>query len=169
MIDICKKLMLRVAELMEIILAIFLVMVLILVIGRTVIQETPLIWTEGASIHHYLEESLTLAIAIEFVKMLSLHTPGTLIEVLLFAVARHMLVETLTPLQTLAMIVCICALFAARKYLLTSHDQRGMNEHTQSSRGLLRDLADLRKRREREKERRDRESVRKVNHMKEHS
>ena len=87
MTDIFKKLMLRVAEFMEIILAIYLVVVLILVIGRTIVVETPMIFTEMTSIHHFLELSLTLAVAIEFVKMLCMHTPGTLIEV--YATTMH--------------------------------------------------------------------------------
>ncbi|MDO5132578.1 MAG: hypothetical protein Q4D81_06315 [Eubacteriales bacterium] len=144
MVDVLKKMMLHVAEFMEIILAIYLVAVLVMIIGRTVVCETPLIWAEDASIHHFLEESLMLAIAIEFVKMLSMHTPGTLIEVLLFAIARHMIVESLTPLQTLLLVCSIVVLFAARKYLLTAHDQKGMNEHVHGARGILKEMAKLR-------------------------
>lgn len=152
MTDIFKKLMLRVAEFMEIILAIYLVVVLILVIGRTIVVETPMIFTEMTSIHHFLELSLTLAVAIEFVKMLCMHTPGTLIEVLLFAIARHMIVESLTPFQNLVIVLSIVALFAARKYLLTAHDQRGMNEHAHGTHHILKDLIKLREERKELKE-----------------
>lgn len=147
MTDILKKLMLRVAEFMEIILAIYLVVVLVLVIGRTIIVETPTIFTEGTAIHHFLEGSLTLAVAIEFVKMLCMHTPGTLIEVLLFAIARHMIVESLTPVQNLLIVIAIVILFAARKYLLTAHDQKGMNEHASGTHGIIQDLIRLREER----------------------
>ena len=125
MANVLKKMMLRVSEYLEIVLAVYLVIVLVMVIARTVVTETPLIFTEGASIHHFLEGSLTLAIAIEFVKLLCMHTPGTLIEVLLFAIARHMIVEHLSPLQ--------------------NHDQKGMNEHANSTHGIIQDLLDLRK------------------------
>ena len=152
MTDIFKKLMLRVAEFMEIILAIYLVVVLILVIGRTIVVETPMIFTEMTSIHHFLELSLTLAVAIEFVKMLCMHTPGTLIEVLLFAIARHMIVESPTPFQNLVIVLSIVALFAARKYLLTAHDQRGMNEHAHGTHHILKDLMKLREERKELKE-----------------
>lgn len=145
MVNVLKKLMLRISEYLEIVLAVYLVIVLVLVIGRTVILETPLIFTESASIHHFLEGSLTLAIAIEFVKMLCMHTPGTLIEVLLFAIARHMIVEHLTPLQNLVIVISIAVLFAVRRYLLTVHDQRGMNEHANSTHGIIQDLLNLRR------------------------
>lgn len=147
MADILKKLMLRVAEVIEIILAVYLVVVILLVIGRTIVTETPMIFAEGTSVHHFLETSLTLAVAIEFVKMLCMHTPGTLIEVLLFAIARHMIVESPTPFQNLLIVLSIVALFAARKFLLTSHDQKGMSEHASSTRGIIRDLIRLREER----------------------
>lgn len=140
MVHSIKKMMLLISEYIEIILAIYLIVVILLVIGRTVIVETPLIFTENTSIHHFLEGSLTIAIAIEFVKMLSMHTPGTLIEVLLFAIARHMIVEHLTPLQNLLIVISIGILFAARRYLLTSHDQKGMNEHGGPAHGFAEEL-----------------------------
>lgn len=145
MANVLKKMMLRVSEYLEIVLAVYLVIVLILVIGRTLVVETPLIFTEGASIHHFLEGSLTLAIAIEFLKLLCMHTPGTLIEVLLFAIARHMIVEHLTPLQNLLIVISIAVLFLIRKYSLTTHDQKGMNEHANSTNGIIQDLLDLRR------------------------
>lgn len=145
MVGIMKKIMLQVTEYLEIILAVYLTVVLILVIGRTIVVETPFIFTEGTSIHHFLEGSLTLAVAIEFVKMLCMHTPGTLIEVLLFAIARHMIVEHLTPVQNLLIVFAIGILFAVRKYLLTSHDQKGMNEHASGTSGIVDDLRKLRR------------------------
>ena len=148
MTDVLKKMMLRVAEFMEIVLAIYLIIVLVLVIGRTIVLETPTIFTQRTSIHHFLEGSLTLAIAIEFVKMLCMHTPGTLIEVLLFAIARHMIVESLTPAQNLLIVISIVTLFAARKYLLTAHDQKGMNEHATGTHGIVQDLVRLREERQ---------------------
>ena len=144
MVDVSKKILLRVAEFMEIVLAVYLIAVLVMVIGRTIVYETPLIFTEHASIHHFLEGGLTLAIAIEFVKMLCMHTPGTLIEVLLFAIARHMIVESLTPLQSLTIVLAIVVLFAARKFLLTSHDQKGMSEHQHGTHGIIRDFLRMR-------------------------
>ena len=152
MVNALKKMMLHLSEYVEIILAIYLLIVICLVIGRTVMLETPLIFTEGASLHHFLEASLTIAVSIEFLKMLCMHTPGTLIEVLLFAIARHMIVESPTPFQNLVIVLSIVALFAARKYLLTAHDQRGMNEHAHGTHHILKDLIKLREERKELKE-----------------
>lgn len=129
MIHDSKKMLMEIAEFLEIVLAVLMIIILVLIILRTALTQTPLIFTEGASIHHYLEEALMLTIAIEFVKMLCMHTPGTIIEVLLFAIARHMIVESLPPVQNLIIVLAIVILFAARKYLLTGHDQKGMTGH----------------------------------------
>lgn len=129
MIHDSKKVLMEIAEFLEIVLAVLMIIILVLIIIRTAITQTPLIFTEGASIHHFLEEALMLTIAIEFVKMLCMHTPGTIIEVLLFAIARHMIVESLPPLQNLIIVLAIVILFATRKYLLTGHDQKGMTGH----------------------------------------
>jgi hypothetical protein len=40
----------------------------------------------------FLGYAMTLVIAIEFIKMLLRHTPGSIIEVLLFAMARKLII-----------------------------------------------------------------------------
>lgn len=68
-------------------------------------------------------KALSLAIGVEFVKMLCRHTPSIVIEVLLFATARQMVVEHLSPLNTLLGIVSIAILFGTRKFLFCSFDE----------------------------------------------
>lgn len=65
----------------------------------------------------FLENALNLIVGVEFIKMLCRHTPGSAIEVLLFAIARQMVVEHTSPLENLVTIVTIALLFAIRKYL----------------------------------------------------
>lgn len=50
--------------------------------------------------------------------MLAKHTPGSAIEVLLFAIARQMVVEHTSPLENLIGIVTIALIFAIRKFLV---------------------------------------------------
>ena len=52
------------------------------------------------------------------VKMLAKHTAETLLEVLMFALARQMVVVHETMIDTLIGIVALGAIFAIRKYLL---------------------------------------------------
>ena len=80
-----------------------------------------------------MEYAMSLAIGVEFVKMLCTHQPGTIIEVLLFATARQMIVEHLNVYETLVGIGAIAALFAIRKFLFCSfcersHDMPGQSD-----------------------------------------
>ena len=52
--------------------------------------------------------------------MLCKHTPETVVEVLMFATARQMVVEHLLTWETLIGILGIGVLFAIRKYLFLS-------------------------------------------------
>ena len=67
---------------------------------------------------HFLSNALALVVGVEFVKMLCRHTAETVVEVLLFATARQMVVEHLGPVETLVGVLAIGILFAIRKYLL---------------------------------------------------
>ncbi len=64
----------------------------------------------------FLSDALTLVVGLEFVKMLCKHTAETLLEVLMFATARQMVVEHLNTLETLIGVAAIAALFATQKY-----------------------------------------------------
>ena len=58
-----------------------------------------------------------MVIGIEFVKMLAKHSPGSAIEVLLFAIARQMVVEHTSPVENLVSILAILLIFVIREYL----------------------------------------------------
>lgn len=70
-----------------------------------------------------LARALNLAVGVEFVKMLSKHTPNTVIEVLLFATARQMVAEHTGSVETLIGVSTIAILFATRKFLFSSFDE----------------------------------------------
>ena len=61
---------------------------------------------------------LTLVIGVEFIKMLCKHTPDTVIDVLLFAMARQIVIYHENSLDLLLGVVAIVGLFAAKKFLL---------------------------------------------------
>ncbi len=78
----------------------------------------PLSFMEIEGFNEFLSVALSLVVGIEFVNLLCKHTAETLIEVLMFAIARQVIVEHLDTAQTLIGIISIVILFAARKYLL---------------------------------------------------
>lgn len=69
-----------------------------------------------------LESAMNLAIGVEFIKMLCRHTPETVIEVLLFAIARQLVVVHTSPLENLITIISVAVLLAVRKFLLRDDD-----------------------------------------------
>ncbi len=74
----------------------------------------------------YIEDILVTAfnavIVIEFIRMLIKHSMNTIVEVLIFALARGLVVEHEVPLEILIRIVCITILLACRKFLFYEKD-----------------------------------------------
>ncbi|MGE4284634.1 MAG: phosphate-starvation-inducible PsiE family protein [Clostridia bacterium] len=73
----------------------------------------------------FLGYALQLIIGIEFVKMLSKHTPGSVIEVLLFAIARKLIIDHSSSMDLLLGIIAIAILFGIKKFLYTSSFTQG--------------------------------------------
>ena len=66
---------------------------------------------------------LTLVVGIEFVRMLILHTPQSVIEVLLYAVARPVVISHEQAIDHLIGVLAIAVIFVIQKYLM-----KGTNE-----------------------------------------
>lgn len=65
----------------------------------------------------FLEYSFNLVIGIEFVRMLVKHTPGSALQVLLFAIARHLVLDGGSGMDLLLGVLAIAGIFAVRKFL----------------------------------------------------
>ena len=63
---------------------------------------------------------LTFVIGIEFTKMLCKHTPETVMDVLLFAIARQMVIYHDNTIDLLIGTIAIAGLFAAKRYLINN-------------------------------------------------
>ena len=64
-----------------------------------------------------------MIIGVELIKMLYKQTPMTVFEVLLFAIARQIIMAHNEPLHTLVGVISIAILFATRKFLFVKFDQ----------------------------------------------
>lgn len=80
-------------------------------------------FSQEDAINVYLGKAMSLAVGVEFIKMLCKHTPNTVIEVLLFAIARQMIVGHGSIVDTVIGVVAIAILFATRKFLLCEFDE----------------------------------------------
>ena len=96
-----RKTMKNVAAYVELFLSAVLVFVIVVLIIKLIGQCFFDIWQDKIKLEYYMEYIMSLAIGVEFVKMLCTHKPGTIIEVLLFATARQMIVEHLNVYETL--------------------------------------------------------------------
>lgn len=65
----------------------------------------------------FLGHVLLLVVGVELVAMLVMHTPGSVIEVLLYAIARNMLIGSKDAMEFILGIASIAGIFAIRKYL----------------------------------------------------
>lgn len=129
-----NNLSLRIAYVFESILA----MVVLLAVFLGTIDVLRMIWeayiidfqnpVEYSQLNDMLGQILLLVIGVELVVMLSLHIPGALLEVLLYAIARKMLLLPKSGGMTeiLLGVIAIAGIFAIRKYLVTN-DNSNMN------------------------------------------
>ena len=69
-----------------------------------------------AEIRTFLERALDIVIGIEFIKMLAKHSPGSSLEVLLYAIARHMVVGHESAVENLLSVGAIALIFVVRKF-----------------------------------------------------
>ena len=65
----------------------------------------------------FLGHAFTLVIGIEFIKMLAKHTPGSALEVLLYAIARHMIIGNGSAVDNILSLLAIGLIFVIRKFL----------------------------------------------------
>lgn len=112
-----RKIMQQAASYVEIVLAAFLLIVIIFLAGKLIVESVCGIGYENATLEYFLEQVMTLAIGVEFVKMLCTHTPGTVIEVLIFAISRQMIAGHVSGFEALAGVAAIAGLFATHKFL----------------------------------------------------
>ena len=108
----------------EVIVSLILVVAVVMFSIDLVKQLIEIIVSRGdiESFSHFLGNAFQVIIGVEFIKMLCKHTPATVVEVLMFAIARGMVVEHSTPVENLVSIAGIAALFAIRRFLFIDGD-----------------------------------------------
>ena len=81
---------------------------------------------EYSQLNAFLAEALLLVIGVELVVMLSLHIPGAILEVLLYAIARKLILlpKTSGMGDLLLGIIAIGCIFAIKKYLMTDSERK---------------------------------------------
>lgn len=120
-----KTTMFQIANFLELVISVIVAIAIAILACKLFLDALNLssVTQEGDALMVFLGKAMTLAVGVEFIKMLCKHTPGTIIEVLLFAIARQMVVQHMTAFDTLIGVVSIGVLFATRKYLFCNFDE----------------------------------------------
>ena len=92
--------------------------------------------TEVSALSKYLSAVSTIVLCVEFVSMLCTHTMDSVVEVVLMAIARQIIVSHPAAIETLLMVLAIGVLFAVRKFLFID----ALDSRTHHSHSLLREL-----------------------------
>ena len=93
----------------------------ILVVVGIIVRLTGLPYELGQLTSHgmsgYLKYLYDILIAIELIKLLCRHDLSSMVEVLMFAVSRHVIIDHLDVRENLIAVLSIAVLFAIRKFL----------------------------------------------------
>lgn len=126
----------RLTVLLESILAcILLVAIGISIVGVVVNTDVAALFndalTETSAMQRYLSIVSTIVLCVEFVSMLCTHTVDSVVEVVLMAIARQIIVSHPAAFDTLLMVLAIVLLFVIRKFLFVDAlDSRHNHSHS---------------------------------------
>ena len=107
----------KILHTLEVVIA---VITLIVLIGMLALEIYRMFTEAGYfdTVDTYLHHILTLVVGLEFVRMLLDMTPANTLEVLIVAIARHVILSHDDPLSNVACVLCIAGLFATRRFLI---------------------------------------------------
>ena len=122
--ELISHLLKQVAAILEYVIAFMLAIGIILLCLRMVcsLQNIPHLNTYP-NYDDLLEVCFNLIIGVELIRMMYSHSPSTVFEVLLFAIARHIIMDHTSIYSSLIGVCSIAVLFATRKFLFIEFDE----------------------------------------------
>lgn len=113
----------RIIMWLEILLAIFIIAIVVLSFKDLASLAYNIFRTEALSSYELLQGFLAyvllLVVGLELALMLIKHSPGSVLEVMLYAVARKMLISSSTTSEVLIGVIALAIIFFIDKYLHT--------------------------------------------------
>lgn len=122
-----QKINIRLVKIMkavELVIAVLLMIAIVASTLATICYEAESIVSQNFQLESILEKALTLVVGVEFVKMLILHTPESVIEVLLYAVARQIIISHESAMENLVGVLAVALIFVVKKYFLINAEQK---------------------------------------------
>lgn len=114
-----SNILLRILYNVELLLGLVLSVALIGSVGSLVINfmQNIELAMQPNGFSEYLNKAFSILIGVEFLKMLIKQTPGSVLEVLIFVIARQLVMNHGTTTEFLLGVLAIGGIFAIRKYL----------------------------------------------------
>ena len=116
------KFLLKTAWVLELIIALFILVVTVVQMVLTGKDSLDYLALGQFSLDEFLANTMNIVVCLEFVKMLILHTPRAVTDVLLFAIARQLVVSHSSSMDTLLGVAAVVLIFVIKKYLLSKED-----------------------------------------------
>lgn len=110
----------EICRILELVVAVFVLLGIITAIIGLLKDDIKLfeeLLHDMTAFRHYLEKIFVLVIGIEFLEMLCHPNSDNVIRVLIFLVARHMIVGETSPYEDFVSVLSIAVLFILRKYM----------------------------------------------------
>lgn len=124
-----RKILVAFSEIVEVVLAIAVAVLLVMdIIG--LLPKIGAFWAvrgEAEEFSKLLSSVLGIVVGTEFIKMLIKPTFSNVTEVLVFLIARHVILAEATPLDNLISVVSIAILFIL-EYLMKTHNEEDPGE-----------------------------------------
>ena len=117
----------RLCRWIEMAMSVFIIILIIISCGFLVAEviHDPMIVKNASRFGLFLEDILYFVMGIEMVKLLTTHKMKDVLDLIIFALARHMLVTDTSMMENLIQIVGICLVFLIRAKMLKDESRFG--------------------------------------------
>ena len=116
------KFLLKTAWVLELAIALFILVITVVQMVLTGMDSLDYLALGQFSLDEFLANTMNIVVCLEFVKMLILHTPRAVTDVLLFAIARQLVVSHSSSMDTLLGVAAVALIFIIKKFLLSRED-----------------------------------------------
>ena len=116
------KFLLKAAWVLELLIALFILLITVVQMVLTGRDSVHYLLLGQFSLYEFFGSVMNIVVGLEFIKMLVLHTPKAVIDVLLFAIARQLVVSHSSSMDTLLGVAAVALIFVIKKFLLTRED-----------------------------------------------
>lgn len=124
MLEKVEKAIFKALQVMEIIISI---VTFIALVAALVIEVYQMITVPGYlhDTSELLDNMLSIVVGMEFIRTLLVPTPANVVEMLIIAISRHVVLNHSDPLTDIICVLCIIGLIATRRFLI---DRKMKNE-----------------------------------------